>query len=73
LVIPFLKVYFLKVYNIRMMESEDNNNVLERLIKVSKDSWTSEGVRTQTKIISCILAGLLIGIGGTCIYFIFYG
>lgn len=52
------------------MESEDNNNVLERLIKVSKDSWTSEGVRTQTKIIGCILAGLLIGIGGTCIYFL---
>jgi len=56
-----------------MMESEQeqhSNSVLERLIKVSKDSWTSEGVRTQTKIIGYILAGLLIGIGGTCIYFL---
>lgn len=51
-------------------KSEQDLTILERLIKRSKDSWTSEGVRQQNKIILYVLIGLLIGTGGTCIYFL---
>jgi len=39
---------------IKSEQEQHSNSVLESLIKDRKDSWTSEAVRTQTKIIGCI-------------------
>lgn len=47
-------------------------NILERLLKVSKDSWIIDTVSKQNKIILAILVGLSIGLGGTCLYFLVF-
>lgn len=56
-----------------MLEPEKSEQKDEPLLEAFKsriNSWTSEGVRKQNKIICYILAGITIGISGTLIYFL---